>query len=70
MLKLCDRRSRNMLVAICIPCAVCTQTSVSICVIRSDLVQLEHVKPVVTDLFLLSERLPEDGTPVREQVRY
>jgi len=39
------------------------------CVIRSDLVPLERVKPVVTDLFLLSERLPEDGTSVREQIR-
>ena len=70
MLKLCDRRSRYKLVAICIRLAVCIQTSVSICVIRNDLVQLERAKPAVTDLFVWSEKLPEDGTPVREEVRY
>ena len=70
MVRQCDIRSSYKLVAIFVPRAVCIQTSVLICVIRSDLFQLERVKPVVTDLVLSSERFPADSRPVREQVTY
>jgi hypothetical protein len=39
--------SKYQFVVVCIMCAVCTQTSVSICVIPRDLVKMDCVKGVV-----------------------